>query len=114
MLLLPQAKLPLNSRSRHRTVESLCRASNNIIERLHASFFLYLLPEPFQFLSVASYLSAPLLIGASMTIAGLRTWSDTSPGSAISAISVVAISHALGLLSFLLVNPSKPRKFAGY
>lgn len=52
----------------------MARAFNNLTERLHASFFLYLLPEPFQFLSVATYLSAPILLGAALTIAGLRLW----------------------------------------
>jgi hypothetical protein len=58
----------------------MARAFNNLTERLHASFFLYLLPEPFQFLSVATYLSAPILIGAALTIAGLRLWrKSTAP-----------------------------------
>lgn len=60
----------------------MTRAFNNLTERLHASFFLYLLPEPFQFLSVATYLSAPILIGAALTIAGLRLWrKKTSPAN---------------------------------
>lgn len=56
----------------------MARAINNLIERLHASYFLYILPDPFTFLPVASYLPGTLLLAASSTIAGLRTWSGKS------------------------------------
>lgn len=87
----------------HRVVESLARALNNLVERLHASFFLYLLPEPFQFLTVASYLSAPILIGASLTVAGLRIWHGTPLGSGIPALTAVCLSYLVGIIS-LSVN----------
>jgi TRAP-type C4-dicarboxylate transport system permease small subunit len=85
-------------------VESLTRALNNLVERLHASFFLYLLPEPFQFLTVASYLSAPILVGASLTIAGLRIWHTTSVGSGMPALTAVCWSYFAGLVSFAITG----------
>ena len=90
--------LPCWLRCTSRTLESLTRAMNNLIERLHASFFLYLLPEPFQFLSVASYLSAPLLIGASLTIAGLRTWHTAQPDGGLSALKAMNVIMLTGVL----------------
>jgi ACR3 family arsenite efflux pump ArsB len=63
-----------------------------------------MLPEPFQFLSVASYLSAPLLIGASLTIAGLRIWNDASDGTALPALVTVALSYVFGILYYLTVS----------
>lgn len=74
----------------------MARAFNNLTERLHASFFLYLLPEPFQFLSVATYLSAPILTGAALTIAGLRLWrTKTVSADFILCISIF-FSYAAG------------------
>ena len=77
------------------------RAMNNLIERLHASFFLYLLPEPFQFLSVASYLSAPLLIGASLTLDGLRIWYKLQ-FSKLSGLLAIIITLATGIILLVL------------
>ena len=84
-----------------RIVESLLRTANNVVERLHASYFLYLLPEPFQFLSVASYLSAPILIGASLTFAGLRSWQYSPAGTGLSALVGLLVSYLMGLTALL-------------
>ena len=84
-----------------RIVESLLRTANNIVERLHASYFLYLLPEPFQFLSVASYLSASVLIGASLTFAGLRSWHYSPAGTGLKALAGVLVSYLTGLATLL-------------
>ncbi|KAL1408622.1 Glycosyl phosphatidyl inositol protein transamidase complex subunit [Vanrija albida] len=53
-----------------RMVESTLRAYNNLLERLHASFFFYLLPHPDYFLPVGHYLPAAVLLGASVTLGG--------------------------------------------
>lgn len=73
-----------------RIAEAQLRSMNNLLERLHASYFLYLMPEPFHFLSVASYLSAPILIGASLTMAGLRIWRRAPSNTAMPALAVMA------------------------
>ncbi|KAG0666333.1 Glycosyl phosphatidyl inositol protein transamidase complex subunit [Rhodotorula mucilaginosa] len=61
-----------------RATESLVRSLNNLLERLHASVFLYLMTSVDTFISVSNYLAAPILIGAGLTIDGLITWSQAS------------------------------------
>ena len=78
-----------------RIAEAQLRAMNNLLERLHASFFLYLLPEPFQFLSVASYLSAPILLGAALTISGLRKWRTAPTKTAVQSLAWLLFSSAI-------------------
>lgn len=53
-----------------RAVESMCRTYNNMLERLHASFFFYLLPAKDYFMPVGHYLPAAVVLGASITFAG--------------------------------------------
>ncbi|ORY26329.1 Gaa1-like protein [Naematelia encephala] len=53
-----------------RTLESTLRSLNNLLERLHASYFFYLLPRPGKFLPVGHYLPSAIILGASITIAG--------------------------------------------
>ncbi|KAK4687828.1 GPI-anchor transamidase subunit GAA1, partial [Tremellales sp. Uapishka_1] len=53
-----------------RTLESSLRSLNNLLERLHASYFFYLLPLPEKFVPVGNYLPAAILLGASITIGG--------------------------------------------
>ncbi|BEI85943.1 hypothetical protein CcaverHIS002_0602300 [Cutaneotrichosporon cavernicola] len=51
-------------------IEGAVRSANNLLERLHASFFFYLLPAPDRFLPVGHYLPAAVLLGASLTLGG--------------------------------------------
>ena len=51
-----------------RIVESVCRSLNNLMERFHQSFFFYLLPSTYRYISIGVYmrplgliLLAPLL-----------------------------------------------------
>ncbi|WVR06746.1 hypothetical protein IAU60_003781 [Kwoniella sp. DSM 27419] len=53
-----------------RTLESTLRSMNNLLERLHASYFFYLIPRPGQFIPVGHYLPAAVLLGASLTLGG--------------------------------------------
>jgi len=57
-----------------RIVESTLRTTNNLLERLHASFFFYLLVGTSTFLKIGSYLPSAVIIGVSMLFAGLREW----------------------------------------
>lgn len=59
-----------------RVVESSLRSLNNLLERLHQSFFLYLLQSDRRFVSVGNYLLVPLLIAIGLTLLGLRKWGD--------------------------------------
>ena len=49
---------------------------NNLLERLHASFFFYILTTPGTFLKIGHYLPSAVLIGASLMFGGLYEWSQ--------------------------------------
>ncbi|KAF4614468.1 hypothetical protein D9613_002688 [Agrocybe pediades] len=59
-----------------RTIESTLRTMNNLLERLHASFFFYILKEPTWFLQIGLYLPSAILISAAMMFHGLSIWVD--------------------------------------
>jgi glycosylphosphatidylinositol transamidase len=46
----------------------------NLLERLHASFFLYIMTTPSSFLKIGSYLPSAVLVAAALMIGGLREW----------------------------------------
>ena len=47
---------------------------SNLLERLHASFFLYIMSTPSSFLKIGSYLPSAVLIAAALMFGGLREW----------------------------------------
>ena len=47
---------------------------SNLLERLHASFFLYIMTTPSSFLKIGSYLPSAVLISAALMFGGLREW----------------------------------------
>ena len=47
---------------------------NNLLERLHASFFFYIMATPSSFLKIGSYLPSVVLVAASLMFGGLREW----------------------------------------
>ncbi|OCH88182.1 Gaa1-domain-containing protein [Obba rivulosa] len=57
-----------------RIVESTLRTTNNLLERLHASFFFYFLVGTHTFLKVGMYLPSAVLISTALMFAGLRAW----------------------------------------
>ncbi|KAK7020446.1 Gaa1-like protein [Favolaschia claudopus] len=61
-----------------RIVESTLRTTNNLLERLHASFFFYILATPDHFLKIGSFLPSAVLISVAMMFAGLKIWSDSA------------------------------------
>ncbi|KAJ6525651.1 Gaa1-domain-containing protein [Mycena capillaripes] len=61
-----------------RIVESTLRTTNNLLERLHASFFFYILTTPDRFLKIGSFLPSAVLISVAMMFGGLRIWSDSA------------------------------------
>ena len=67
-----------------RTVESLFRSLNNLLEHFHQSFFFYLLLAPKRFVSIGTYLPSAMLIAVSFTISAIGHWlqSGLSPTSA--------------------------------
>ncbi|EIM89833.1 Gaa1-domain-containing protein [Stereum hirsutum FP-91666 SS1] len=74
-----------------RVVESTLRTMNNLLERLHASFFFYIMTTPTSFLKIGMYLPSAVIIGVALMFSGLREWvqagwvqipvaEDTDPG----------------------------------
>jgi glycosylphosphatidylinositol transamidase len=47
---------------------------NNLLERLHASFFFYIMTTPSSFLKIGSYLPSVVLVAASLMFGGLKEW----------------------------------------
>lgn len=60
-----------------RTVESLCRSLNNLLEHLHQSFFFYLLMQTNRFVSIGTYLPSAMLIAGNFTIMAIALWLRT-------------------------------------
>ncbi|ODN72678.1 hypothetical protein L202_08117 [Cryptococcus amylolentus CBS 6039] len=73
-----------------RTLESTLRSYNNLLERLHASYFFYLLPRPGRFLEVGKYLPAAVLMGAGLTLGGLDVPRPLEAAGLLGAGGVVA------------------------
>lgn len=55
-------------------VESSLRTMNNLLERLHASFFFYILTSVTTFVNFGGYLASAILVSVSMIFGGLRLW----------------------------------------
>ncbi|CAA7271557.1 unnamed protein product [Cyclocybe aegerita] len=110
-----------------RTIESTLRTMNNLLERLHASFFFYILPGPQRFLKIGLYLPSVILISVAMMFHGLSIWSnagwveETLPTEKeskvqsttkwrrrrrpiISALCIMIATHTLGLIVFNIVT----------
>ncbi|KAL6239116.1 hypothetical protein BDW75DRAFT_227467 [Aspergillus navahoensis] len=74
-----------------RTVESLCRSLNNLLEHLHQSFFFYLLMQTHRFVSIGTYLPSAMLIAGNFTIMAIALWlrtgyyKDSAKASAVPA-----------------------------
>lgn len=65
-----------------RTVESLFRSINNLLEHLHQSFFFYILLNTNRFVSIGNYLPAAMIIAGSFTITALALWVQSGQASA--------------------------------
>ena len=57
-----------------RTVESLFRSLNNLLEHLHQSFFFYLLLQANRFVSIGTYLPSAMLIAVNFSITSIGLW----------------------------------------
>lgn len=70
-----------------RTIESICRSLNNLLEHLHQSFFFYLLMHTNRFVSIGTYLPSAMLIAGNFTIMAIALWmrtgyyANSKPGS---------------------------------
>ncbi|OAP58557.1 hypothetical protein AYL99_07647 [Fonsecaea erecta] len=57
-----------------RTIESMCRSLNNLLEKLHQSFFFYLLMQSNRFVSIGTYLPGAMIMAAAYTIMAIYLW----------------------------------------
>ncbi|KAK5061039.1 hypothetical protein LTR84_007580 [Exophiala bonariae] len=60
-----------------RTIESICRSLNNLLEKLHQSFFFYLLMQCNRFVSIGTYLPSAMAIAASYTLMAIYLWVES-------------------------------------
>lgn len=65
-----------------RTVESLFRSLNNLLEHLHQSFFFYLLLQANRFVSIGTYLPSAMLIAVNFSITSIALWVHSGRSSA--------------------------------
>ncbi|KAI9752688.1 MAG: hypothetical protein M4579_005526 [Chaenotheca gracillima] len=57
-----------------RTVESIFRSLNNLLEHFHQSFFFYLLMQTNRFVSIGTYLPSAMLVAVNFTIMAIALW----------------------------------------
>ncbi|KIK57676.1 hypothetical protein GYMLUDRAFT_203231 [Collybiopsis luxurians FD-317 M1] len=77
MFALPAAG-PHGFHSLGRIIESTLRTTNNLLERLHASFFFYILTNFDRFVKIGNYLPSAILISVAMMFGGLQTWASAA------------------------------------
>lgn len=63
---------------RNRVIESTLRSANNLLERLHASFFFYIMTGPTTFLKIGSFLPSAVLVSVAMIFSGLYEWVNSA------------------------------------
>ncbi|BGP20023.1 Glycosyl phosphatidyl inositol protein transamidase complex subunit [Rhodosporidiobolus nylandii] len=94
-----------------RATESLFRSLNNLLERFHQSFFLYLMTSVDSFIAVGNYLAAPILTGAGLTVQGLMTWAEVGRqrpvGKAVAVVLLAMVAGAAELVAFAGVDPTR-------
>ncbi|KAF2096916.1 Glycosylphosphatidylinositol:protein transamidase, GAA1 component [Rhizodiscina lignyota] len=76
-----------------RTVESLCRSLNNLLEHLHQSFFFYLLMQANRFVSIGTYLPSAMIIAANFTITSIVLWVQSGRPAAPSKVASTSNSE---------------------
>ncbi|KAL1964016.1 hypothetical protein VTN77DRAFT_7562 [Rasamsonia byssochlamydoides] len=75
-----------------RTIESLCRSLNNLLEHLHQSFFFYLLMQTNRFVSIGTYMPSAMLIAGNFTIMAVALWLRSGYRAAITPSSSAQVS----------------------
>ena len=102
-------------------VESTLRTANNLLERLHASFFFYLFVGPTSFIKIGGYLPSAILVSVAMLFGGMGAWARARwvrpagvdekqgdegwvarPRPLLPALSVICGTHALGAALFFV------------
>lgn len=113
---------------KYRVVESTLRTANNLLERLHASFFFYIMTGPTTFLKIGSFLPSAVIISVAMMFAGLYEWVNAGwaldgassekddkegttkpkwirrPRPVLHALCIVIATHVLGVALFCVMS----------
>ena len=76
-----------------RSVESIFRSLNNLLEHLHQSFFFYLLMQVNRFVSIGTYLPSAMLVAVNFTITAIALWvqsgrNRTTPSGKVASTTV--------------------------
>jgi glycosylphosphatidylinositol transamidase len=91
---------------------------NNLLERLHASFYFYIMTGPTTFIQIGNYLPSAVLVAAAMMFAGLKQWVDAGwtksqtqkylprRRPSVTALFVMFATHAIGFTLFLCLQSS--------
>ncbi|OAX83142.1 hypothetical protein ACJ72_02502 [Emergomyces africanus] len=69
-----------------RTVESLVRSLNNLLEHFHQSFFFYILMQANRFVSIGTYLPSAMMIAGNFTLMAVALWMKSGVRTSPSAI----------------------------
>ncbi|KAK3032076.1 hypothetical protein RJ639_036290 [Escallonia herrerae] len=76
-----EIKFSGSAESSSKLVEGVLRSINNLLEKFHQSFFLYLLTSPHKFVSVGVYMIAFALLVAPLPVVAASLYSDTNKRS---------------------------------
>ena len=102
-----------------RTIESTLRTMNNLLERLHASFFFYIMTSETTFHKIGHYLPAVIMLSVATMFSALGTWVDAAwrvepdekyvrwiqqKRPILEPLSVMLVTHILGLSAFYLFS----------
>uniref|UniRef100_A0A3B3Z3U7 GPI-anchor transamidase component GPAA1 n=1 Tax=Poecilia mexicana TaxID=48701 RepID=A0A3B3Z3U7_9TELE len=93
-----------------RLLEGMFRKLNNLLERLHQSYFFYLMPSLSHFVSIGYYMPAFGLLAVILLLRALDLWvqlvsppavAQSSPG-VLSVLTPLVISHLTGAALYIL------------
>lgn len=100
----------------YRILESSLRTINNLLERLHASFFFYMLTGPDTFIVIGKYLPSAVLVGVGLELNGLQRWVASGWQAqglstwrrvrrpTLIALTIMVTTHVIGLLFSVTVT----------
>uniref|UniRef100_A0A8C3AYD2 GPI-anchor transamidase component GPAA1 n=1 Tax=Cyclopterus lumpus TaxID=8103 RepID=A0A8C3AYD2_CYCLU len=87
-----------------RLLEGMYRKLNNLLERLHQSYFFYLMPSLSHFVSIGYYMPAFGLLALILLLRALDLWIQlaTPPPGVLSVLTPLVISHLTGVALYTL------------
>uniref|UniRef100_A0A0M3HQI1 Glycosylphosphatidylinositol anchor attachment 1 protein n=2 Tax=Ascaris TaxID=6251 RepID=A0A0M3HQI1_ASCLU len=82
-----------------RVCEGALRSLNNILEKFHQSYFLYILPHPKRFISVAYYMPSIGILLLPLVVLALREWFTMAHFRLSNSYLIL---HLIGLLVYII------------